>query len=103
MKRWLLTILAFMSVSIWTVVLIIFFNLSEEKVVSSHSQSIPTSLAERQYGVERINMPEEGKEEERRMDTVIGETVISKIWVDDMSEDGRVSIDTLLKTLELDD
>ncbi|MFC7061520.1 hypothetical protein [Halobacillus seohaensis] len=101
MKNWLITVLAICSIAIWSLVVVVFTSLENEKTGSDHSQSITTILADRPFDeIRRVSLPSENNNSEK-VETIVGKHTLSEDWVEDVSEDGKVSIDTILETLEL--
>ncbi|GEN51788.1 hypothetical protein [Halobacillus faecis] len=91
---------------IWGIVLSVFFLSPDTKVLDSEEhgfiraidpegKSLNHSLAadffERNMGVEN------------EVSTIIGERTLTKDWINDVREDGKLSIDTLLDSLELNE
>ncbi|MGP4062592.1 hypothetical protein [Halobacillus sp. H74] len=106
MKKRLMFGLGTAMILVWTSVLLLFLwsPSSGDDAVGNHSLALhsPTSgktLSEQ----ESANFLVEIHEQTSETKTIIGKQVITNRWIDDVNDDGKLSIDTLLETLELDE
>ncbi|WP_028783470.1 hypothetical protein [Thalassobacillus devorans] len=101
MKTWLVALLGLLTISIWSTV--IFIAVTQDKSLIARPHNVKNSIVIQERSVPKI--PEladlAAKDRETAVGgTIIGETAITKAWVEDVSKDGRLSIDTLLASLE---
>ncbi|WP_101844675.1 hypothetical protein [Halobacillus sp. Marseille-P3879] len=105
MKKIILYLLGGSAVLIWTTTLILFFTVDKGMNSSGHSSAHSPAFSERRsVGVssnfDSMEAAQE-KNKKEKADTVIGSQVIKADWAADMSEDGKMSIDTLLEALDI--
>ncbi|MCP3025384.1 hypothetical protein [Halobacillus sp. A5] len=101
MKKILILLLAGSSLIVWTITIILLITADSGQLdAGAHSSAYHTGVDERKsIDVHRISLTE-GKEVEKA-ETVLGQQTISENMADDMSVDGKISIDTLLKALDI--
>ncbi|SDN75580.1 hypothetical protein ACJA3J_15920 [Halobacillus sp. SY10] len=94
------------TVLIWSSVLAVFFLTSNAKVLDSKEHGFTRSIhTEGKSLNDQISADffERNIEVDNEVRTIIGEKTLTKDWVNDVREDGKLSIDTLLESLELND
>lgn len=105
MKKWGLIGLGSFTLIIWSAVLFIFLtNPSAELPAENHSFAAPVSNEKqisKQKFVAHFNGRNGSDVKEEKEDTVLGEQIITSSWVEDVSEDGKLSIDTVLESLNI--
>lgn len=104
MKKWGLIGLGFFTSLIWVAVIAVYVTSpNTSHLAETHSLSLEPYNFEKTISEERLTahfMKDEAVE--REANTIFGKQVITKNWVDDMQEDGKLSIDTILDSLELE-
>ncbi|MYL50376.1 hypothetical protein GLV98_12830 [Halobacillus litoralis] len=91
---------------IWASVLTVFFLTSNVKELDSRDQGFTRSINTEGKSLNdqvAADFFERNIEVENEARTIIGEKTLTKEWVNDVREDGKLSIDTLLNSLELND
>ncbi|MFQ3542489.1 hypothetical protein Q7A53_00250 [Halobacillus rhizosphaerae] len=102
MKKGLLILLGITGAAIWTTVIVLFFLVPSESLqVEDHGMAVTFEqpLNEKKLDAhfsKTIQQPAEGT-----VKTVLGTNRISEKWVEDLSKDGKLSIDTLLDELNI--
>lgn len=92
------------TVLVWTSVLIIFFAFPSEGAfhVGEHSPSFGKTVYEKHMNHQTANaFLDKQSASYDEAPTILGEVTITKSWEEDVKEDGKLSIDTLLETLDI--
>lgn len=92
------------TVLVWTSVLITFFALPSEGAfpVEEHAPSLGETAGEKQMTSQMADaFLDKQPASNGEAPTILGGVKITKSWEEDVKEDGKLSIDTLLETLEL--
>lgn len=105
MKKRVLIGLTTGMVIIWSSVLVVFFGFLDTRVLIANSHSY--SSEEFQYTHKSLDSDtltsyfQSKSSEYSGSPTVMGSEVISQRWIQDVKEDGKLSIDTLLESLKI--
>ncbi|MBA2173322.1 hypothetical protein H0266_00255 [Halobacillus locisalis] len=104
MKKWGLIGLGVFTSLIWVAVIVVLITPpSTSHLAESHSLSLEPYHSEKTISEERLTAHfMNGEAVDREADTIFGKRVITRNWVEDMQEDGKLSIDTILDSLELE-
>jgi hypothetical protein len=91
------------TVLVWTSVLIIFFAHPSEGTfhAEEHGPSLGETVYEKQMNSQKASAFLKQTSSYNEASTILGSVAITKTWEKDIKEDGKLSIDTLLETLEL--
>ncbi|MCA0982469.1 hypothetical protein LCL89_00240 [Halobacillus yeomjeoni] len=108
MKKWVIIGMGFSTMVVWVLVLFVLFRPLEPSTLASlHSYSeVSLTVHEKDAGKimsSRYDSLDKEQAPEQEVPTVIGERIITENWIKDVTEDGRLSIDTLLDSLQLKD
>ncbi|UOQ94142.1 hypothetical protein MUO14_04020 [Halobacillus shinanisalinarum] len=104
MRKWLIIILGSVTVTVWSLVIVVFPPQPVDKLESkSHSQAVIPVFTERALSDHQLVSLTggAGKTNGLAEDLVIETNMITKNWVEGLSEDGKISIDILLHALNL--
>ncbi|WLR46012.1 hypothetical protein LC065_10285 [Halobacillus litoralis] len=93
------------TVLIWASVLTVFILTSDTNVLESgeHGFTRSMTMGKNLNDQSTADFFERNQGVENATRTIIGEKTLTKDWVHDVREDGKLSIDTLLESLELND
>ncbi len=104
MKKWLLILLGIAGAVIWTTVIVLFFWVpSESFQVEDHGMSVTFEQPLNEKKLDSHFSKTVAQPAESTVKTVLGTNRISEKWVEDLSKDGKLSIDTLLDELNIKD
>ncbi|RWZ59764.1 hypothetical protein EQV77_00250 [Halobacillus fulvus] len=106
MKKWGLISLGLMTTLIWGVVLILVVTtLETDHEAYDHSFADKSNSQVKSLSNEQLTLHFSGQETgtngEDTAETILGDQVLTKEWVEDVKEDGKLSIDTILESLDL--
>ncbi|UOQ46141.1 hypothetical protein MUN89_09610 [Halobacillus salinarum] len=103
MKKRLLIGLAALCTLIWTAALFMYFSQSQTpKVVRDHSGISTVGLTIHEPSDEKLAaLFTQSASSEKDTRTILGTKTVSRKWLEDVSVDGRLSIDTVLDELNL--
>lgn len=106
MKKWVLIGVGLTTLTIWGTVLVFLFRPASTSLYATN-HSLSELSADHYRGLEeeqsalRFQTTNEGMLDEKTVNTVIGKRIITKKWLEDVSKDGKLSIDTILENLDL--
>ncbi|TGB04048.1 hypothetical protein [Halobacillus salinus] len=109
MKKWGLISLAAFTILLWAAVIGFYVHTPKPtQLAETHSSSLEPShydksITDDQIASHFLNDTTGGAIHENKAETIFGEQVITQNWVNDVSEDGKLSIDTVLDSLNLNE
>lgn len=109
MKRWVLTGLGAASVLLWTSVFAVCLSQDTSVGANLHSTSMLSTVTQKSTNEKRLashfQFGDNGEQETEKIGSsfIIGTENLSEKWIEDVSEDGKLSIDTLLDVLDSKD
>lgn len=105
MRKWLVALLGLLTIILWSTVTFIAVTQMQGELYTARSHSVKDSAVTQERSVHTIPRLDESEVENKGTvagDTIIGKMAITEAWADDVAEDGRLSIDTLLASLEVE-
>ncbi|MFD1019050.1 hypothetical protein [Thalassobacillus hwangdonensis] len=103
MRKWMMYVAGVTTIAVWTVVIVLFIQVGDEgRTATDHSANFTydKTKSQGQIAFSRRWDLVVNEVEQSSTPTVIG-TAVTPEWVTDVSDDGKLSIDTLLASLEL--
>ncbi|SEA48118.1 hypothetical protein SAMN05421743_10551 [Thalassobacillus cyri] len=105
MRKWLVVLLGLLTITLWSTVIFIAVTKMQGELYPARPHSVKDSAVIQERSVPPIPRLYESEVENKGTaegETIMGKMAITEAWVDDVAEDGRLSIDTLLASLEVD-
>ncbi|MFG6116638.1 hypothetical protein ACGTN9_15910 [Halobacillus sp. MO56] len=103
MRKWLVALLGLLTIILWAIVIFIAVTRMQGELYTARPHSVKdtaVTLERSVHPIPRLESEVDSKETAAG-DTIIGKMAITEAWIDDVAEDGRLSIDTLLTSLEV--